>query len=228
MLGFLGLISAGPVTARPDLVPVEGAAPVEGSGHGDPHALITAFNARLLESRTATSALETWCREHLFAKDAAIRARVIRTIEKPASAEQRERLRLRDADIVKYRRVELACGPHVLSEADNWYVPGRLTERMNHRLATTDMPFGRVVEDLRPVRKTFLVEFLWQKEAGASAPGEAKNTGAPGPDVPRLILRHRALVLAADATPFAEVHETYTRAILPTGGQRPEGGAPGP
>jgi chorismate-pyruvate lyase len=227
MLGFLGLISAGPVTARSDLAPVESAA------DGDAHALIAAFNARLLESRTATSALETWCREHLLAKDSAIRARIIRTIEKPLSAEQHERLRLRDTDIVKYRRVELTCGDQVLSEADNWYVPGRLTESMNHRLTTTDMPFGRVVEDLQPVRKTFLVEFLWNKEEGVSAAREAKNAGAlghavPRLAVPRLILRHRALVLTGDGTPFAEVQESYTSAILPAGGPEPADDRPGP
>jgi hypothetical protein len=28
---------------------------------------------------------------------------------------------------VRFRRVPLKCGDHVLSEAENWYVPSRLT-----------------------------------------------------------------------------------------------------
>ncbi len=78
--------------------------------------------------------------------------------EKPLSREQRKRLRLGDDEPVKYRRVALACGDHILSEADNWYVPARLTPEMNRLLETTDTPFGRVVQSLQPTREEFLVD----------------------------------------------------------------------
>jgi len=52
---------------------------------------------------------------------------------------------------VKYRRVQPSCGDHILSEADNWYVPRRLTPEMNRLLETTDVPFGRAgVETVSP------------------------------------------------------------------------------
>ena len=34
------------------------------------------------------------------------------------------------ASEVKHRRVELRCGAYLFSEADNWYVPERLTPEM--------------------------------------------------------------------------------------------------
>ncbi len=40
------------------------------------------------------------------------------------------------------------CGGHVLSEADNWYVPARLTPQMNRALDTSDTPFGAAVKAL--------------------------------------------------------------------------------
>ena len=46
------------------------------------------------------------------------------------------------------------CGSVVLSEADNWYVPSRLTPEMNRLLDTTDAPFGRVVQAVHFRRRT--------------------------------------------------------------------------
>jgi hypothetical protein len=39
--------------------------------------------------------------------------------------------------------VHLKCGERVLSEADNWYVPARLTKEMNQSLENSDIAFGR-------------------------------------------------------------------------------------
>src|SRR6185295_18779945 len=62
---------------------------------------------------------------------------------------------------VKYRHVQLVCGDQVLSEADNWYVPSRLTPEMNRILETTAIPFGKAVSDLEPYRQTYAVNVLW-------------------------------------------------------------------
>jgi hypothetical protein len=51
--------------------------------------------------------------------------------------------------------VQLWCGDRLLSEADNWYVPSRLTPAMNTALETTDTPFGKAVQELKPYRRTF-------------------------------------------------------------------------
>lgn len=180
------------------------------------HALIEEFNMGLLRAKTATAALEKWCVDHKLATDTTIRARILDVAAKPISAEQRGRLRISEVEPVKYRRVELTCGKYVLSEADNWYVPGRLTAAMNHILTTTDTPFGRAVEDLKPVRKAFMVEFLWLGSPDGSAPDEQVQVDAPRSVLapPRLALRHRALVFAANDEPLAEVQETYTKDLL--------------
>src|SRR3979490_2278285 len=62
---------------------------------------------------------------------------------------------------LNYSPVQLLCGDRVLSEADNWYVPSRLTPEMNRLLETTDTPFGKAVQALEPFRQTFDVRLLW-------------------------------------------------------------------
>jgi hypothetical protein len=57
--------------------------------------------------------------------------------------------------------VRLICGGHVLSEADNWYVPARLTPEMNRVLEATDTAVGRVVQTLNFRRRTLSAKLLW-------------------------------------------------------------------
>jgi chorismate-pyruvate lyase len=188
--------------------------------------LIDRIHARLLASQTATAALESWCADQKLAIAPAIRARIISSTDKPPTPEQRERLRIDATEPVKYRRVELTCGEYVLSEADNWYVPSRLTADMNGIVETTDTPFGRAVAALRPYRKTFSFTRLWapaRSSAGQGALPDRMREPAHEPDmavparsldIPWGLLEHRALVFSGDDVPFAEVRETYTRNVL--------------
>jgi chorismate-pyruvate lyase len=118
-------------------------------------AMIQTLNAEILGSRSATVTLENWCRQHRLAEEPRILARPVTGVSKAPTAEQRQRLEVTEQDEVKYRRVQLHCGTQVLSEADNWYVPSRLTPEMNRLLETTDTPFGRAVESHQPYRRTF-------------------------------------------------------------------------
>lgn len=181
-------------------------------------ALIQTLNATLLGSRSATATLERWCAEHQLAAEPTIKARLVRGAEKPITPEQRERLRVSADEPVRYRRVELACGDRVLSEADNWYVPGRLTSEMNRLLDETDTPFGRAVQALQPVRQTIAVEMHW-------SPLPSGWERQPAPDlctivstgllaIPHKLFEHRAVLYTADRTPFSEVDETYTDQVL--------------
>jgi len=106
-------------------------------------ALVETLNATLLAARSATFTLDKWCADHKLAGETKIHARLIRGVDKPIADEQRRRLQVDQNEPVKFRHVELACGDRVLSEADNWYVPSRLTAEMNRSLETTDTPFGR-------------------------------------------------------------------------------------
>jgi hypothetical protein len=96
-----------------------------------------------------------------------------------------------------YRHVRLACGASVLSEADNWFVPARLTPEMNRTLAGTDTPFGKVAAPLGFRRERL----------------EARRGRAPGCP-PRTVLSHRALLRLPSGAPLALVTECYTRAVL--------------
>lgn len=181
-------------------------------------ALIETLNATLLASHSATTTLDQWCANHKLAEEPKIRAHRMPGMEKPVTAEQRERLRVGDAEPVKYRRVELACGDHVLSEADNWYVPSRLSPETNRILETTDIAFGRAVLDMKPIRRTFAVEILWKPlpDGWELAPPPPDSPGAEL-SIPWRLFQHRALVFGQDQLPFSEVSETYTSEILAFG-----------
>lgn len=181
-------------------------------------ALIETLNARLLAAHTATEVLGKWCADHKLASDPTVHARRITGIEKPVSPEQRQRLQIGPSEEVAYRHVELTCGGRVLAEADNWYVPSRVGPEINRILATTDTPFGRAVQNLKPIRENFLVEILWKPlpdgwELGlplAERPGSALA-------MPWQLLHHRAIVYNDKHEPFSEVSEIYTREVLAFG-----------
>jgi hypothetical protein len=178
-------------------------------------ALLETLNADLLAHDSATLTLEGWCAEHRLADPARIVAERVRDADKPANAEVRAALDVKPNEALGYRRVRLKCGDHVLSEADNWYVPARLTPEMNHVLETTDTPFGKAVAALHFRRHTLSADLLWRPlpkgwETGAApAPPEA---GAL--TIPDHILEHRAVLSTPDGEPFSEVVETYTGEVL--------------
>jgi len=179
-------------------------------------ALIQTLNANVLASRSSTATLEAWCRDHAMAAPAEIAADAIPGAPATPSAEQLRRLDVTSATEIKYRHVRLRCGTHVFSEADNWYVPARLSVEMNRQLDGTRAPFGRVVAPLEPYRRTFSMILLWSplppgwERVSAAAP---HNEGR-AMDIPAALFEHRAVLYASDNRPFSEVRETYQRGIL--------------
>ena len=164
-------------------------------------ALVADLRGRILRSDSATAVLESWCAEKGLSGQARLVAHRRIGAEKAPTPEQRARLGVGPDEPVRYRHVRLACGDRVLSEADNWYVPARLTPEMNAALDNSDVPFGRVVRPLAPVRRVVSVE---------SYPVAAE----PGPDSP--LVRVDALLLTGAGAPFCEVIETYLGATLPS------------
>lgn len=177
-------------------------------------AVVQSLNATLLASRSATATLEGWCGAHRMAEAPRLVARLDRSVDKPASAETRKRLAVGPDEPLRYRRVRLACGEHVLSEADNWYVPARLTPEMNRVLETSDTPFGRAVSALGTTRQTVGSEPHWQPlpEGWDQAAPPAPSCGTL--EVPEHLFSHRAVLFTGERQPFSEVVETYTRAVL--------------
>ncbi len=180
-------------------------------------ALIETLNAEVLASRSATLTLEAWCADHKLATAPRISARLVRGADKPPTTEQRQRLAVSASESVRYRHVELRCGDHILSIADNWYVPARLTADMNRLLDGTDTPFGKAVLALAPTRQTFAATILWSPlPAGWELPGARPPQAAPGAPlpIPEALFEHRALLFAKDGRPFSEVDEIYQRGVL--------------
>ncbi len=209
-------------TAAAVLLPAAGALAAEPApwpdslvGRLEALALIESLNADLLSHDSATLTLERWCADHRLADPALIVAERVHDIDKPATAEVRAALDVKPDEPLGYRRVRLKCGDRVLSEADNWYVPARLTPEMNHVLETTDTPFGKAVADLHFRRHTLSADLLWRPlpkgwETGAAGAQDEKSALA----VPTLVLEHRAVLSTPDGEPFSEVVETYTGEVL--------------
>jgi chorismate-pyruvate lyase len=178
-------------------------------------ALLQTLNAELLSHDSATATLEHWCDVHRLASPPRIVAERVPGIDKAPSSEQRRELDVAPTEPVRYRRVRLLCGTLVLSEADNWYVPARLTPEMNKLLDTSDVPFGKAVKALRFQRHTLSSALLWLPlpEGWEMSPAEMPDHGAQL-SIPSSVLEHRAVLSLPDGTPFSEVVETYTHNVL--------------
>jgi len=179
-------------------------------------ALLQSINGEILTGSSATRTLEEWCGGHRMAADPKIVATRVSGIRKEPSAEQLQRLAVHDPSEVRYRRVELRCGAHLLSQADNWYVPGRLTAEMNAALETTDTPFGKAVQPLHPYRRTFSATMLWsplprgwEQQPRSQFPSHRRMLV-----IPRELFQHRAVLYTTDHVPFSEVVETYQSELL--------------
>lgn len=178
------------------LVPVLAAAAVA----TDPSTLVQQLNAELLSHDSATAVLESWCGQRRLADSAKVTARLVRRADVPASPALRRDLQARPGERIRYRRVQLVCGAHVLSNADNWYLPGRLTAEMNRLLDETDTPFGKAVKTLGFRRRTLSAEVLVRPGAHIEADSA--------------VLRHRAVLVTPDGAPFSKLVETYTGETL--------------
>ncbi len=97
----------------------------------------------------------------------------------------------------QHRRVTLLCGARALSEADLWFRPGLLPPGMVAALATTDIPFGRVVASLGLRRHTLSARIC--------------ERGAP------FAVEHRAVLVAPDDSVVAEVAERYCWGLVSGG-----------
>ena len=155
-------------------------------------ALLETLNAELLSHDSATLTLDHWCAAHRLASPAHIVAERVNGADQAPTDEQRQLLGVSATEPIRYRKVRLTCGDHVLSEADNWYVPARLTPEMNRLLDTTDTAFGRAVQALDFHRRTLSVKLLWSPlpqgwEMGAPLP-ERRGTTLT---IPHAVLEHR-------------------------------------
>lgn len=176
-------------------------------------AQLQSLNADLLSGDSATAVLQALC-DRRDSASPPIRARRLPVTVDPAQLTQvRRELGAPEGEPVIHRRVELMCGAHVLSRADNWYLPNRLTAQMNQVLTTSDTPFGVAVRALQFQRRTLASRLLFTPlptgwEARISP--DFDLTSPPPADV----LEHRAVLQTPDGHRFSLLVETYTKQVL--------------
>jgi chorismate-pyruvate lyase len=226
------LADALPATAATQIAALAAATPVA-AWHDTPAtrlaalALLQSLNAELLASPSATLTLERWCGTHGLAEPAVIRAEALESGADEADPTLRADLRVEPGDLVIHRRVALRCGARLLSVADNWYVPARLSSAMNEQLEHSDVPFGKVVQALQPWRRTLSAKLLWaplaegweragQPAAAASKARRHATASSPGQILqwPQALLEQRALMSGSDNRPIAELRETYQKGLF--------------
>ncbi|WP_082928994.1 hypothetical protein [Rhizobium aegyptiacum] len=178
-------------------------------------AVLQTLNANLLSNASATLTLDRWCAAHKLAEEGSkIVAQRVRGQDKPADEHIRELLTVGPGELIAYRRVRLVCGDRVLSEADNWYLPTKLTAEMNQALGTSDITFGRAVQALNFTRTNLSAKLLWSPlSEGWDMDGlTAHETSSLS--LPPFLLEHRAILKLRDGTPFSAVVESYTDNVL--------------
>ena len=160
-------------------------------------ARLSALEAALAAQPSATRALAGWCAARGLANPARIVAEPVAGDDAGVPAEAWDVLGISGTEPLGYRHVRLRCGGVVLSEAHNWYVPGRLTDAMRRVLGTTDTPFGTVAAPLGFIREPLATV----RGAGMGCPADT-------------VLTHRALLRLPDGRPLALLVECYTRAAV--------------
>jgi chorismate-pyruvate lyase len=150
------------------------------------------LKADLAKGPSATEVLTRWCGAAHLADPPQVHAEQVREPH-PAGPTERALLKVSENEPVAYRRVRLTCGGHVLSEADNWYVPSRLTADMKHTLNTGDTPFGTLVKPLNFHRVTL--------KAASLSEG-------------RTVFQVKAVLLTPDGKPISLVVENYQQDLL--------------
>ncbi|MFT8730478.1 MAG: hypothetical protein ABF752_01175 [Acetobacter fabarum] len=179
--------------------------------------LISQMENRLLAENSATQTLEHWLREHaLLGAHETLRAEREAGAHSPCPPDLLAALDLpttQGGQSLRYRKIRLAGHNRIYSEAENWFVPERLTKAMTEALEQTDTPFGRVVSPLRFTRQLIRRETLWSPlpdlwEMQPHPPNS--TTGADPLALPPHLFRHIALLRTHAGTPFSLVVETYT------------------
>jgi len=155
-------------------------------------ARLARLQSDILASPSATQLLTARCGELNLAAPAVVRAETAPVAQGVPAADVLALLQVTAAEPVRHRQVLLTCGGHVLSRADNWYVPSRLTPEMNRSLDTTDTPFGTVVRPLNFHR----------------------NTVAVAPQTGDTVLQVKAVLLIPQEVPISLVIENYSGELL--------------
>ncbi|EJC80756.1 hypothetical protein Rleg4DRAFT_2402 [Rhizobium leguminosarum bv. trifolii WSM2297] len=178
-------------------------------------AVLQTLNANLLSNASATLTLDRWCAAHKLAPEGSkIVAQRARGQDKPADQRIRQLLNVGPSEPIAYRHVSLTCGDRVLSEADNWYLPAKLTAEMTKALNTSDIAFGRAVQALNFTRTNLTAKLLWAPVSEGWDMDGLLADETSSRSLPPFLLEHHAVLKLPDGTPFSALVETYTDKVL--------------
>jgi chorismate-pyruvate lyase len=178
----------------------------------DTHALIQELSRRLCNTPTATATLFAWCEEHRLSSGPVT---VICRCRCQAPAVARDvltELKPLPREPVAYRSVQLVRGGLPLVDAENWFIPHRLSPDMRDALEATDIPFGDLIAPLSPMRRTLSVR---AREFPVEIPvSHLLETQRVEQQHPEAILRIDAVVISGSGLPLAYVRENFRPELI--------------
>jgi chorismate-pyruvate lyase len=161
-----------------------------------------ALRTYILAADSVTLAMSDWCREHgigrLPLRSVVHRRAGIRPL--PADFP----IRIGHDEAVWFREITLMAGDVPLLDADNWFLPYRISPDAAATLLETDTPFGTA---LLPGRQTRVSTAILVPEAAGALPPE----GVRSPGVAVLTLRG---IVSLDGQPVSYVEERFRPDLL--------------
>jgi uncharacterized protein YjiS (DUF1127 family) len=173
-------------------------------------ALVRELSNHILHASTATEALHAWCAARGLSAGPITAVKQDPDQRRHPDDDMLDELRPERHERIAYRCVRLVRGLVILSEADNWFIPGRLPPEVRDLLETTDVPFGAAVARLQPSRRTYFVSY--PELSTASEAGTGDSPPGLSPSMP--ILEHKAIVLDRNRQPLSVVSERYCAVLL--------------
>lgn len=212
------LVSVSTAAATQTLPASQGSAiwPTDVMARLEATALLQSLNVELLTGDSEKQTLEHWCVSHRLVSNPQIAIeRVLDAEELPTEA-QRKMLATAEKEPVRHRKVRVRCGSSVLLEADDWYLPSRVSPQVNALLEGTELPLQRAVQIAHFKRRTLSATLLWPQLPELGELGSAKGvteSQAIGP-LPARVLTHHVLLMLPDGRPFGEIQANYMGNVL--------------
>jgi len=211
------LLSASTGAAAPtaSTTPTSASWPTDVMARLEATALLQSLNVELLTSDSEQQTLGRWCSSHGLVSNPQISIeRVLDAEERPTEA-QRKMLATSAKEPIRHRKVQVLCGATVLLEADDWYLPSRVSAQVNALIESTALPFETAqIGHFR--RRIVSATILWPQLPelwGLGTEESATESQAMRPP-PARVLTHHVLVTLPDGTPFGEAKENYMRSVL--------------
>jgi hypothetical protein len=179
-------------------------------------ALLQSLNVEPLSNDNKKQTLERWCMSHRLVSNPQIAIERVLDVEELPTEAQRKTLATSAKQPVRHRKVRVLCGSAVLLEADDWYLPSRVSPQVSALIDGTDLPFETAVQIAHFRRRILSAALLWPQlpelgnvefEEGVAEPQAIRP-------LPAHVLTHHVLVMLPDGTPFGEAQENYTGSVL--------------